>query len=271
MDMSRGGRRAALCCTILASLALAGPAGAADQKKVGIVLMHGELGSPGRIIADLGTALEKAGYLVSRPDMCWSARRGYEASFPDCLATVDDAIVRLRNLGATSVVVGGFSLGGIAAIAYGADHRDLLGVVAIAPAHDATAMIEHPDIARDVDRARDLVARGDGDTQADFDDLDIGPAGVYATDIATTPSIYLSFFGPDSAAVLAKNLPHMTAPLLWIAGGDAATQAAARKEFSLAPANAVSRYVAVAAGPLAIPDQASGTVLAWLGHLAPPP
>jgi hypothetical protein len=55
----------------------------ARRREIGIVFTHGEAGAPGRVIVDLTDALEKAVYLVSRPDMCWSARRSYEASFAE--------------------------------------------------------------------------------------------------------------------------------------------------------------------------------------------
>ncbi len=115
------------------TLALCAPSRAAD--KIGIVFMHGEAGAPGRVIVGLTDALEKAGYLAARPDMCWSARRSYEARFSDCLNTVDGAIVRLTNLGATAIVVGGFGLGGNAAIAYGVRHPGLLGIIAVTPGY----------------------------------------------------------------------------------------------------------------------------------------
>src|SRR5271166_1918724 len=68
--------------------AICAPSRAAER--IGIVLMHGEAGAPGRVIVGLTDALEKAGYLVARPDMCWSARRSYEARFTDCLALASD-------------------------------------------------------------------------------------------------------------------------------------------------------------------------------------
>jgi hypothetical protein len=58
-------RFAALLPLVLAArlVAIVGRAFAAD--KIGVVLMHGEQGASGRVIDDLATALEKAGYLVS--------------------------------------------------------------------------------------------------------------------------------------------------------------------------------------------------------------
>jgi pimeloyl-ACP methyl ester carboxylesterase len=249
------------------TLALCAPARAAE--KIGIVFMHGEGGAPGRVIVGLTDALEKAGYLVSRPDMCWSARRSYEARFADCLSTVDGSIVRLKNLGATAFVVGGFGLGGIAAIAYGAGHPGLLGVIAVAPGHDAGKLATRPDIAESIARARDLAAAGKGDDQGDFADVNIGPSGLYPAEIATTPAIYLSFFGPASEASLPDNVARLKAPLMWVAGSDEAGDEAGDKElFARAPANSLSRFDTVAGGRLGAPSAAKADVLAWLKELA---
>jgi hypothetical protein len=49
-------------------LAMCAPSRAAER--IGIAFMHGEASAPGRVIVGLTDALEKAGYLVSRPDMC---------------------------------------------------------------------------------------------------------------------------------------------------------------------------------------------------------
>jgi hypothetical protein len=247
------------------TLAFCAPSRAAE--KVGIVFMHGEAGAPGRVIVGLTDALEKAGYLVSRPDMCWSARRSYEARFTECLSTVDASIVRLTNLGATAIVVGGFGLGGNAAIAYGAGHPGLLGIIAIAPGHDAGKVATRPDIADSIARARDLVAAGKGDVEGDFADVNIGPTGPFSAEIATTPAIYLSFFGPDSQASIAVNVAKVGAPLMWVAASDESGDAGQRNVFARAPANSLNRFVTVAGGRLGAPGAAKADVLAWLRDL----
>src|SRR5271155_1308167 len=239
-----------LLAPIAAAVMLAMCAPALGAEKIGIVFMHGEAGAPGRVIVGLTDALEKAGYLVSRPDMCWSARRSYEASFAECLSTVDDSIVRLKNLGATAIVVGGFGLGGNAAVAYGARHPGLLGIIAVAPGHDATKVAARPDIADSIARARALVAAGKGDDEGDFADVNIGPSGLFSAEIATTPAIYLSFFGPDSQASIGGNIGKVGAPLLWVTVSDESGEDAGRSGvFARAPANPLSRFVAVAGGP----------------------
>jgi pimeloyl-ACP methyl ester carboxylesterase len=253
---------------IAACAMLAGSSPAHAAEKVGIVFMHGEAGAPGRVIVGLTDALEKAGYLVSRPDMCWSARRSYEASFTDCLSAVDGAVIRLKNLGATAIVVGGFSLGGAAAIAYGASHPGLLGVIAIAPGHDAAKVATRPDIAESLARARDLVAAGKADAEVDFADVNIGPNGAYSAEIATTPAIYLSFFGPSSQAGVADNVARLKAPLLWVGAADEPSEDEVQKDlFARAPGNALNRFATVATGPLGAPDGAKADVLTWLKEL----
>ncbi|MBV9221411.1 MAG: alpha/beta hydrolase [Methylobacteriaceae bacterium] len=259
--------RHVLLIITLGGMAFASQASAAG--KVGIVLMHGEQGAPGRIIASLSGALEAAGYLVQRPDMCWSARRAYEAPFPDCLGVVDDAIVKLKNLGATTIVVGGMSLGGNAAIAFGAARKDLLGVIALAPAHDARAIAERPEVAQSIAAAGRLVAEGKGDEQATFVDLDIGPNGPYTTEIATTANIYLSFFGPGAGAAIPDNVVKLSAPLLWVAGTDDPTQQGGQAyAFARAPPNPLNRYVEVKSNHRGTADAAKQAVLTWLKELA---
>jgi pimeloyl-ACP methyl ester carboxylesterase len=253
-----------LLFALFVPLAMGAPSRAAER--IGIVFMHGEAGAPGRVIVGLTDALEKAGYLVSRPDMCWSARRSYEASFAECLSTVDDSIVRLKNLGATAIVVGGFGLGGNAAVAYGARHSGLLGIIAVAPGHDATKVAARPDIADSIARARDLVAAGKADDEGDFADVNIGPTGLFSAEIATTPAIYLSFFGPDSEASMAGNVAKVGAPLLWVAASDA-SEDAGRDVFARAPPDPGNRFVTVAAGRLGALEAAKADVLAWLKTL----
>jgi pimeloyl-ACP methyl ester carboxylesterase len=259
----------AVVVALVASLTAFGAPQASAAEKVGVVLMHGEQGAPGRVIDGLAVALEKAGYLVGRPDICWSARRSYEATFNECLAAIDDAIVKLKNLGATSIVVGGLSLGGNAAIAFGAGHPGLLGIIALAPSHDARAMAESADIADSVTRARQLVVAGKGEESISLSDVAFGPGGAYTIEVATTPAIYLTFFGPASPAVIPDNTPRLIAPLLWVAGVDDPTQpGGADDAFAGAPANPLSRYVVVASGRQDTPEKSKDAVLVWLKDLA---
>jgi pimeloyl-ACP methyl ester carboxylesterase len=274
--------RILVAATLLFGVASSAPAEAAG--KVGVVLMHGKLGMAlgaapaGRpaIGARLVAALEGAGYLVATPEMCWSRRRSYDHGFSDCLGEIDAAIAGLKGRGATSIVVGGLSLGGNAAIAYGATHPGLLGIVALGPADDPNLKARRPEIAGSLAKARDLAAQGKGDAATSFDDVNTGPSGSYGMTLETTPRTYLSFYAPDSSAgnapaSIPANVARLSAPLLWVAGSSDPTQNGGRGfAFDKAPRNALNRYVTVAANHIETPDAGAAEVLAWLKDVAAP-
>jgi pimeloyl-ACP methyl ester carboxylesterase len=257
-------------------LAFAASSARADQK-IGIVLLHGKLGAPigvggpgaQPVGARLVSALKGAGYLVAVPEMCWSRRRGFDKPRELCLAEIDAAIVGLKQAGATAIVVGGQSLGGNGAIAYGATHAGLLGIIGFAPADDARSKVNRPEIAAAVARAQQLMASGKGDVSDSFVDVNTGAGGVYPMELDTTPRIYLSFFDPATGGNIADSMPKLEAPILWIAGDKDPTQRGAQDRFfRLAPANPMNRFVAVQATHLATPDAGTDAVLQWLDELA---
>jgi pimeloyl-ACP methyl ester carboxylesterase len=265
---------------LLAVLAMAcGPSLARTGDKIGVVLMHGKQGSPlgtapltgnkaaigGRLIADL----KSAGYLVATPEMCWSGRRGLDKTFGSCIAEIDASIADLKAHGATLIVVGGLSQGGNAAIAYGALHPELLGVIGMAPADDPTRKAKIPEVAAAIAKAQDLVARGKGDEKTSFDDVNTGPNGSFAMRVRTTADIYLSFYGPDSQAGIPENSAKLGVPLLWVAGDSDPTQRGGRKfAFDKAPPNPLNRYVTVHATHIETPNAGRHAVLAWLEEIA---
>ena len=56
--------------------------------------------------------------------------------------------------------------------------------------------------------------------------------------VNTTASIYLSFFGPGSAAMMPENAEHLKAPLLIVSGESDPTQRSIPYVFARAPENA---------------------------------
>jgi dienelactone hydrolase len=176
------------------------PSLAAADGKLGVVLLHGKEGLPTHMPA-LASAMSAAGYLVERPEMCWSRRRIYDLAYLDCLKDVDKAAEKLRTQGATAIVVAGMSQGGNAALAYGARREGLKGIVALAPAPPVEFLSRRPDIARSVKEAQTMVAAGRGERQATFADFNRGGP----IEVATTATIYLSFFGPDALGVMPDN------------------------------------------------------------------
>jgi pimeloyl-ACP methyl ester carboxylesterase len=237
--------------------------------KIGIVLMHGKQGEPNGNINRLASDLDGAGYLVVRPEMCWAKTRIYDRTYADCLGEIDAAIAKLKSQGAGRIVVAGQSMGGAAAIIYGATHPGLAGVIALAPAHNPQRTVQNvPEVAASLAKANDMVAKGKGDEKADFTDVNTGPNGRYLFSVATSAKIYASIYGDD-----APRLPAMTAklavPLLWIAGTDDPTQKGGPGfAFDNAPANPLNRYVSVNASHLETPDAGRTAVLAWLKELA---
>lgn len=86
-------------------------------------------------IGKLASALKGAGFLVVAPDMPWSRSRGFDKTYEETMAEIDDAVERLKEAGATKIVVGGHSIGANAALGYGARREGLAGVTVIAPDH----------------------------------------------------------------------------------------------------------------------------------------
>jgi esterase/lipase len=261
-----------------AALLILGSAGSASaEEKIGIVLLHGKLGSALGSPAAFGkmqigsaliAALGHAGYLVATPEMCWSGARSFDRTYTDCFRDIDDAIADLKAKGATAIVLGGLSLGGNVAIGYGASHPGLLGIIAMAPADDPASKAQRPEIAAVIAQAQKLVEQGKGDEPTSFDDINTGPRGIYTMKIITTPRIYLSFYGPDSPASIPANITKLSAPLLWVAGTEDPTQRRGPSfAFDKAAPQPLNHYVTVTANHLETPDAGRAALLAWLAEL----
>jgi esterase/lipase len=235
----------------------------AHGETVGVVMMHGKHGTPGQL-QQLAGPVADAGFAVERPEMCWSAARIYDRTYLECFADIDAAAARLKARGATAVVVLGMSLGGNAALGFGARRHGLAAIIALAPAHAPEFLNRRPEIAQSIAKAQAEVAAGRGDEKATFDDVDVGKN----LTVSTTPAIYLSFFGPDSPAVMPENAAHLTAPLLMVSGNNDPTQRNADNIFARVPSDPRNKHVTVEADHLGTPAVSIAIVLAWLKALA---
>lgn len=235
---------------------------AARADGIGVVLIHGKQGSPDRIINLLADDMEAAKFPVERPTMCWARAVIYNAAFLDCLAAIDDAVGRLKARGATRFVVAGMSLGGSAALAYGARHEGLAGIIALAPA-PPPGIANRPEIARGLEEARTLIARGKGDEFQTFTDINEGPISVRAT-----PNIFISFLAFEGPANIVANAARQKTPVLWVSGTSDRSQLPESNGFGRVPANPLNRYVTVDSNHLGTPNAARGAVVAWLKDLA---
>jgi dienelactone hydrolase len=249
---------AALMAAAIATVATA-------DDKLGVVLMHGKEGLPTHL-QGLASAMSAAGYLVDRPEMCWSRRRIYDMAYLDCLKDTDKAVEKLRSQGATAVVVAGMSQGGNAALAYGARREGLKGIVALAPAPPVEFVSRRPAIAKSVADAQAMVASGRGDRPATFADLNTrGPF-----EVSTTAKIYLTFFGPEAPGIMPDNAARLKAPVLIVSGMGDPSQRSVPYGFARAPAHKLNWHVTVAADHRGTPMAARDIVLSWLRLIAAP-
>jgi pimeloyl-ACP methyl ester carboxylesterase len=231
---------------------------AAAQDRIGVVLLHGKQSAPEQH-EPLASAMAAAGFPVERPEMCWSGRRIYDRDYPGCLRDIDSAIDRLRQRGVTASVIAGHSLGANGALAYGARNA-VKGVVALAPGHRPEVLARRPRIAEDLERARRLVADGRDDRPASFADYN----GPLLITVIATPAAYLSFFAPDSPAVMPANAARLKAPLLYVVGSADPLQRGPEEIFAKASPHPLNRYVSVPAGHFDTSATAAGTVVEWL-------
>jgi len=242
------------------------PGASRAASDIGIVVLHGKQGSSGdRTTGPILQALRSAGYTIEAPTMCWSGSRMYDLAWPDCLREIDTAVAALRAAGARRIVVAGMSQGGNAAISYGAQHPELAGVIAMAPAGQPRQMVNAPSLAQSIATARQMVGGGQGGQRAAFVDTNNGKTFT----VTTTASIYLSIFEPGGPADFPMMLPRLREPVIWIAGTDDPTQRNAAGLYSQLPANRLNRFVPVSSGHLQTPAAAAGPVLEWLATLPP--
>jgi esterase/lipase len=248
--------------SLAAGIAFAAPAAA--QARVGVVLIHGKQGSA-QNLQGLADALISAGYAVERPEMCWSRQRIYDRTYLDCLGDIDVAAARLRAAGATSIIIAGMSLGGNAALSYGARREGLAGVIALAPAPAIEFVIRRPDISESVAKARQMVAQGLGELRAVFKDVNVG--GPF--EVTTTANIYVTFFSSESPGVMPDNAARQKAPLLIVSGQFDSTQRSVGYVFARAPSNPQNWHVTLHTNHRGTAAAARDTVLAWLKLTVP--
>jgi len=266
--MFRPRRRFIALLGLLLMMAPLAPAHARSEtgagRDIGVVVLHGKQGQPAdRNVGPLVQALRNAGYAVQAPGMCWSRTRIYDKPYPDCLRDIDAAIATLRAGGARRIVVAGMSLGGNAAIAYAAQHPELAGLVALAPASQPAQMMHDPAVAQSLQGAQQMVASGHGDDHASFTDTNNGSN----FSVATTAAIFVSFIAPGGPADFPQLLGHIHVPMIWVAGTQDRSQAQAAALFARVPANPLNRLVPVDSEHLGTPAAGSDAVLAWLRTL----
>ncbi len=259
---------ARLFVTMLAA-GVAVPGALAQQPRplagYGIVVLHGKGGTPTTGIEGLTESLKAQGALVEAPELPWSARRIYDATYDQAMDEIDGSVEKLKKSGARKIAVIGHSLGANAAIGYAARRKGLDAVVALAPGHLPEAWALRARTGGAIATAKKMVAAGKGDTRMSFPDLAQGiPFSVQAT-----PNVYLSMFDPDGPAVMPKNAAAMgQVPFLWIAGiADPIVFHGKDYVFGRGGKHPKSKYLVTASMHLSTPFQSRGTIIEWLRGL----
>ncbi len=217
---------------------------------VGVVLIHGKAGGQGPL-QPLANALKKQGAIVVMPRISWAS--GYR-TYEETVGEVAAAVQRARSQGARKVYLAGHSMGANISFGYAAAGGSLDGIIALAPGH-------RPDfIARQtgdsLDRAKAMVAAGQGGQRASFMDFNQGRT----FPVTTTAAAYVGFFDPDGPAGQAARGRGGWGPVLWVVGSD--DRPAMRDS---APGSRGTR-IEVNANHQTTPVAAVPHVMEWLGR-----
>jgi pimeloyl-ACP methyl ester carboxylesterase len=229
----------------------------------GVVLLHGKNGSPGSPpVADLAGQLRRADFLATSPEMPYSRGRQYDKTYEETTVEIDAAVDELKKRGAERIVIAGHSLGANVALYY-ATRKSVDAVVAMAPGHTPEREAMQRRLRPDVEKARAMIEKGQGDKQSLFDDMNQGRMST----IKTTPLIYLSWFDPDGAAVMPRNTANLKpgTALLWVVGTkDPLFEQGASYAFDKAPLDSRNKYLVVEADHFNTPRSAASGIIAWL-------
>lgn len=256
--------------TLLAALALTSAFSLAvhADDRLGVVLIHGKGGMPQQM-TPLAVSIAEQGHQTELPEMCWSRRRIYDRPYLDCLKDIGAAVERLKEREVSGIVLLGMSLGGNGALGYAAANSGLKGVITLVPGHAPEFISRRPEVAADLKRAHALVASGQGDLKGTFADVNVRTSA-YNFSVTTTPNIYLSFFAPNSPAIMPANAARLTAPLLYVAAENDPSQRGRRYIFDRAPKHPLNRYITVVADHVGVPAVSHEIVVSWLKALAEP-
>lgn len=253
---------------LLLALSIAPPLrAAATAQEIGVVIMHGKGGNPGRLVNLLADALEKEGFLVANIEMPWSGKRHYDVELDAAVGEVTQALDSLRARGAKRLFVSGHSQGGIFALLYGGRHK-VDGIAAIVPGGAVDAKVYLTAIGGHVARARQMIADGRGREQTEFADYE-GSRGT--TPVTTTAASYLSWFDPDGAhtgRVFRQVMPGV--PVLFVsATRDYPGLLRFRDQsYGAIPAHPLKQMSVVDADHLNAPAAAAPEVLRWVREVA---
>ena len=197
----------------------------------------------------VSSALSSAGAKTVTPSMSWSS--GYR-TYSETLDEVGGHIASLKAQGATRIALVGQSIGANVALGYGAQRGGVAAVIAISPGHQPDKFIRQPEIRESFERAKKMVASGQGGQSASFADTNQGKS----SQVTTTAAAYVSFFDPAGPAIMGRNSGQLRgAKLLWVvATGDAGARSVAHG----------GTIITVSGGHFDGPNAGAAQVVDWL-------
>ena len=231
---------------------------------IGVVLLHGKWGTPNQMQA-LSRDLEARGYRTSTPEMTWSGKRLYDRDYAAALKEIETAVRDLRARGIKRVVVAGQSLGANGAAAYAASGLHLDGLVLMAPGHFPDRGMGGKPLQDSLERARAMVAAGQGEAPGTFLDFNQGRQ----RQLSLKAAVYVSFFEPEGLGAMTRNVPRFVKPLplLLAIGTQDVFHPYSKAMFDSAPAHPLSHYASLEADHLGLPNLVSAEMLKWLDRI----
>ena len=254
-----------LALAALLSLALLGaPTLAPAEERLGVVILHDKNGAPDKQVMELARVLRNVGFQVLIPELPWSRKRGFDATYEQALVEIGLAVEELRQGGATQVALAGHGLGANAALGYAASRPGVFAIAALAPSHDPE---RHREVfLPDVRKARSMISMSAGQTRSLF--MDMYQNKDY--DLSTTAEVYLSFNDPDGAAVMPRACAALKGPvpLLWVVGlRDPLSHLGRFYAYTKAPSHPKSSYEEIQSDHQGVPREAARLVAEWLRDL----
>ena len=239
---------------------------AAASEQVGIILLHGK-GSydhSDKPIGSLRDALVDAGYLTELPTLPWERSRRYDATVEQAFDEIDSAAARLKQKGATRIIVAGQSMGGGIGISYVARRNTASDLIVIAPGHVPDSPLWRKRFASDVIKAKGMISSGRGHEFGTFGDRNQGKN----SSLSVRADVYLSYFDPDGSAAMRKSAAQLRpgTNVLWIVEEHRVKNFSA-KSFDSIPSSVNAEYSVIDSSHRDAPENSIGAVIAWLKKL----
>ena len=237
---------------------------AAAEPKIGVVVLHGKWGDPNGYTFSFARHMESAGYLVTSPEMPWSGRRLYDTGLDGLVAEIGAAVKSLKDKGADKVCVAGHSLGAAGAIYY-AGRVQVDCLIVLAPGHYPEGKAMRGWTQQDLAKAKEMVAKGEGDDKAWFEDYNTGNR---TKKVRMSAKVYIEYFDGDGPMNMMNNVSRILpgTRVLWVVGAEEAEGAKRMggMAYQKMPAGISTQFVEVPGGHVTVPEKAIEVAAAWI-------